>query len=140
MITYKHLYLLPASFFLAALAHAEPNLKDGMWEISTKLEMPGMPMAIPPTKHTQCLTAKEAIPQQQMKNNNDCKMTSVKSEGDSISWVLQCRTKDGVLDGSGKVTYRGDSMDGSMTMGIKDAKQSSMQMIYRMSGKYIGAC
>lgn len=139
MIANNYLFLLFGSFFLAAQAQAAPNMKDGMWEITTKVEIPNMPMPIPPTRHTQCLTIKDAIPQQQVKNN-DCKMNSVKSESDSISWSMQCHTKEGALDGTGKVTYKGDSMDGVMTMNIKDSRQGAMQMIYRMSGKYLGAC
>ena len=139
MIANKYLFLLFGSFFLGAQAHAAPNMKDGMWEITTKMDIPGMPMALPPSRHTQCLTAKDAIPQQPEKNN-DCKMTSIKSDGDNISWALQCRTKEGVLDGTGKVTYKGDSMDGVMTMNVKDSRQGAMQMTYRMSGKHVGAC
>jgi hypothetical protein len=139
MTAHKYPFLLLAAFFLTAQAQAAPNMKDGMWEIATKVEIPNMPMVIPPTRHTQCLTAKNAIPQQQEKNN-DCKMTSVKSDGDSISWAIQCRTKESALDGSGKVTYKGDSMDGVMTMNITDPRKGTMQMIYRMSGKYIGVC
>lgn len=140
MIADKRWFLLFAGCFLAAQAQAAPNMKDGMWEITTKVEMPGMPMAIPPTKHTQCLTSKEAIPQQPEKGNQECKMTSIKMDGDSVSWAMQCRTKEAALDGTGKVTYKGDSMNGVMTMNIKESKQGTMQMTYRMSGKHVGAC
>lgn len=140
MMTNRYLFLLLGSFFLTAQAQAAPNMKDGMWEITTKMEMPGMPMAIPPNKHTQCLTAKEAVPQQPEKNNQECKMTSIKVDGDSVSWAVQCRSKDSALDGAGKVTYKGDSMDGVMTMNVKESKQGAMQMTYRMSGKHIGPC
>jgi hypothetical protein len=50
--------LLPCS------ALAAPNFKDGLWVITSKSEMPGMPMQMPTHTHRQCLTSKEPIPEQ----------------------------------------------------------------------------
>ncbi len=134
----RPLFLI-AALFPAAAACAAPNLKDGMWEITGKMEMPGMPMAIPPTTHTQCLSSKDAVPQKPEKNQ-DCKMTSLKTEGDSVAWAMQCRSGETVLDSAGKVTYRGDSMNGTLTMNVKESAQGAMQITYRMSGRRVGEC
>jgi len=40
-----------------SFASSGPNMKEGLWEITVKTEMPGMEM--PPMKHTQCLNKKE---------------------------------------------------------------------------------
>jgi hypothetical protein len=135
---YRPLLLLAALFYVAG-ATAAPNLKDGMWEITGKMEMPGMPMAIPPTTHTQCLSSKDVVPQK-LEKNQDCKITSLKTEGDSVSWSMQCRNKEAAMDSTGKVTYKSDSMNGSMTMNIKESAQGAMQVTYRMSGRRIGDC
>ena len=138
-MTAKQLFILIAPLFTATCASAAPNLKDGMWEITGKIEMPGMPMAIPPTTHTQCLSSKDVVPQKPEKNQ-DCKITSLKTEGDSVTWAMQCRTKEAALDSTGKVTYKNDSMNGTMTMNVKESAQGSMQITYRMSGRRIGDC
>lgn len=82
----KYLLLLPL-FSLAAVAYAEPNLQDGLWEITSQMEMPGMPAAaMRPTKMTQCMTKTSAVPNTQPKDkNHDCKMTSTNVAGNTVT-------------------------------------------------------
>ena len=103
----------------ATTASAAPNLKDGLWEITGRLDMPGMPANLPPVKHTQCLSGKDAVPQKAEKEQ-DCKVASLKQDGDGVSWAIQCRSSEGTVDSSGKATYRGENMDGAMNMVVKD--------------------
>jgi hypothetical protein len=35
-----------------------PNMKEGLWEITMTMEMPGVPVKMPPRTWTQCLTKK----------------------------------------------------------------------------------
>ena len=42
------------------LAGSGPNLQEGLWEITSKMEMMGM--NIPTVKHNQCITKKNAVP------------------------------------------------------------------------------
>ncbi|MCL5024210.1 MAG: DUF3617 domain-containing protein [Nitrospirae bacterium] len=127
------------SLSLAGYAFAEPNMQDGMWEITMKTEMPGMPMAIPPVKFNQCLTKKDLIPQKR-KKNEDCKMVSTKIDGNTVSWVVKCRTKDGTIDSTGKVTYRGGGFDGVINAVMNDSRSGKMEMISYMSGQRVGDC
>ena len=116
-----------ASFFAATPALAAPNMEEGNWEITTKMEMVGMPFAMPPTKHNQCMTKKEAIPDQSRKGQ-DCTTTDQKMTGDTVSWRMQCKDKDGLTEGEGKITYAGKSYDGAM------------QMKMSFSGRHTGPC
>ncbi|MBS4098764.1 MAG: DUF3617 family protein [Sulfuricella sp.] len=130
-------------FLMAANAQAAPNLKEGLWEITGRLDMPGMPgmpAGMPPAKHTQCLSSKDAVPHKPEKEQ-DCKVASLKQDGDGVSWAIQCRSAEGVLESSGKVTYWGESMEGVMTMNVKDGTSKEvMKMAYRISGKRVGDC
>lgn len=117
---------------------AAPNMQDGLWEITSKMDIQGMPMVVPPTRHTQCLTQKEAIPHKTEKNQ-DCKMTSTKIEGNTVSWTMQCRGKEGSIDSTGKITYSGTSFNGAMHMTSKMSGEA-VQVDYQMSGKRIGNC
>ena len=49
--------------FSVSFAGSGPNMQEGKWEITTKVEMPGMPMNMPPMTHTQCLTKDDFVPQ-----------------------------------------------------------------------------
>ena len=68
---------------------------------------------------------------------DECKISDIKTAGDSISWKMICSGKSGEMEGTGTVTYKGDTMTGTMNMVIKGA---GMQIKNTMSGKRIGAC
>jgi len=130
---------LVVSVLWVAVSFAGPNMQDGKWEITTKMDMKGLPMQMQPMKTTVCMNQKDVVPQKPQKNE-DCKMISNKIEGNTVTWVMQCRDKRGnTVDSSGRITYKGASFDGSMEMDMsgKDGKQHMSQ---KMSGKRIGDC
>ena len=119
---------------------ADPNMKDGLWEITTKVEMKGMPANIPPTVTKQCMTKKESVPQQNKEKNPNCKIVDQKVSGDSVTWAMICKEKDGTVDSKGKITYKGDTFDGTTTTTIKDKSGKAQQIATKMSGKRLGPC
>ena len=132
--------LIIASLVFASFSFAQPDMREGLWEITVKMDMPDMPMQMPAMTHTQCITKKDLIPQKPEKNQ-DCKTISSKTSGNTVSWVIQCRDKDGtVAESSGKVTYKGDKFDGTIDMIVNQPGQGKMKMTQRMSGKRIGEC
>lgn len=125
--------LLALSF--SALAGG-PNLKPGKWEITTETEMVGMPMKVPPVTHTQCITAEDLVPQSEGESN-ECKVSDVNVSGDTVSWKIVCSGQGGAMEGTGKITYSGDRMEGTMDMVIKGA---GMNVKNKISGRRIGDC
>ncbi len=139
---YRRIILLAAialSLVWAPVAFADVNMQDGMWEMTMKMEMPGMSYEMPPVKYNQCMTKKELVPQKKEKNE-DCKMIDTRIEGNTVYWKVQCRTRDGVVDSEGKITYSGNSFNGVMKTVMNDAKTGKMEITNRMSGKRIGDC
>ena len=131
------LLLALASLSAALPSLAAPNMQEGNWEITTKMEMPGMPFAMPPTKHNQCLTQKEPVPDQSRKGQ-DCKMTDQKVSGDTVTWRMVCTGRD-AMEGEGKITYKGASYEGQMAMRMKQGGEAqAMNMSF--SGKHTGPC
>ncbi|BBO80596.1 DUF3617 domain-containing protein [Desulfosarcina ovata] len=117
------------------LAHAgtEIDLQDGMWEITSQVNMQGM--TVPPVTFSQCITKENAVPQSSSPGQEDCTITDMQTVGSTVSWTMQCNTQGGAMTGKGKITYHGDRFDGEMkteTMG--------MVMITKMSGKRTGPC
>lgn len=120
---------------------AGPNMKDGQWEITTQMDMKGMPahMARPIT-YTHCMTRDNAVPAQREKNR-DCVMKDQKVSGNTVSWQMVCKDKNGgVMESTGKITYRGDKFDGTMKATMTSKERGDMVVNYKMSGRRLGAC
>lgn len=118
-------------------AFAGPNMNPGKWEITTETEMVGMPgMNVPPVTHTQCLKKGELVPQSK-EASQECQVTDIEQDGNTVSWKIICSGQNGQMEGTGKITYRGDSMEGTMDMVIKGA---GMRIKNKISGRRIGDC
>jgi hypothetical protein len=115
-----------------------PIAKPGRWESTVQIEMPNMPVKIPPQTTTRCVTKEQAenaenlIPKTGEKRGG-CTYSDVKVEGSTMSWKMTCE-KSG-MTGSGTTTYHGDTYEGSMQLKINDQEMSA-----RMTGKFLGEC
>jgi len=129
-------------FLWGTFAFAGVNLHEGLWEITTKMEMQGMPMKMPARKHTQCLTKenmlKTMVPKEQTQEE-ECKITDTKIRGNTVTWVMKCSGED-AMEVTGKITYHGDTFEGTITMISNDPEEDKMKMINHISGRRIGKC
>ena len=121
-------------FLFSCTVQKGPNMKEGLWEVTIRMEVPGMPVQMPPQTYTQCLTQKEAVPKREEPNQN-CKIVKQDIKGDTVSWVVECETREGTAVSDGSITYKGDTMEGIITM-----KQGDMKATQRLSGRWIGKC
>ena len=119
-----------------SLAGSKPNIKPGKWQVTTKMEMPGMQMNMPAMTHTQCITENDYIPQTSQPGE-ECKITKTKVSGDTVTWTIHCRGQGGEMNGTGSVTYRGVSFEGKVTMSMAP---SGMSMTIYTNGRRIGEC
>ena len=119
-------------------AFAGMNMREGLWEITTRMEIQGMPMQMPARKHTQCLTKKKVVPKGQNKEE-DCKITDRKIRGNTVTWVIKCSGKD-AMKAVGKTTYHGDRLEGTITVTSNDPEEGRMNMTTHISGRRIGKC
>ncbi len=111
------------------------EMKDGLWEITSTTEMPGVPFQIPPMTFTQCITQQDMVPHNEQPGN-ECTMTDNRINGNTVAWSIVCKGEGGSSRGDGKITYHGDSFEGEMQMSMDEG----MQMINHMQGRRIGAC
>ena len=120
-------------------AGSEPNMQEGKWEITTKMNIPAMGMDIPPMKHTQCLTKKDLIPKSsQSGQGQECKITENKTAGNTVTWSMQCSGgHGGDMKGSGEMTYNGNSFNGKIEL---KGDQPNSGTISQISGQRIGDC
>ena len=123
--------------FSMGSASAGPDLNPGKWEITTETEMVGMAgMSVPPQTHVQCLTKGELVPQSK-EASNECRVTDIREDGDTVYWKIVCAGQGGQMEGTGQVTYSGDRMSGTMDMVITGA---GMQIKNKIKGHRIGPC
>jgi len=106
-------------------------MKEGLYEIKMTMEMPGMPMKMPPRTWTQCLTKKNCVPQE----DKDCKVIKSELKGDVFTWVIECKTREGTTTGHGRTVYKGDTFEG-----VIKVKHSGTEITQNLSGKWIGKC
>jgi len=117
-----------------AFAASGPDMNEGLWEITTTMKMQGMNM--PSHTHTQCITKDDLVPRSSQPGQ-ECAISNYKVEGNTVSWTIRCSTQGGEMNGAGKITYRGDSFDGTMNMIMPG---SGAEVVTQMSGRRIGDC
>ena len=114
------------------LAGSGPNLQEGLWEITSKMQMMGMNM--PAVKHNQCITRENAVPDSSQPNQ-ECKIVETSVNGDTVSWKMVCKTPEGESKMNGEITYNGDTFKGTLKIDMQ-----GMEMVQNMSGRRIGDC
>lgn len=126
----------------AALA-ATPNMKEGLWEITVKMDVAGMPAGMPPTITQQCVTQKDIENPQKMAMGNDpnssrCETSDYKLQGNTATWKMACKG-EAAMTGTGSMTFSGTSYTGANRMAMQQGNQT-MNMTMNYAGKYLGPC
>jgi hypothetical protein len=110
------------------------NMQEGQWEITTSLEMAGMPPGMmKPQTFTTCLSQKDSVPKGG--EQTDCTVRDSKIEGNTVTWAVVCKDSTG----KGRVTYAGNSFDGVMETTMKEGGKD-MTAKMTMKGKHLGPC
>jgi len=127
---------------VAAFAFAQGPRRDGEWEVSAQMSMPGMPVNMPPMMSKQCITPAEAAdpqkampPQGRGAGPNDCKVSDYKVDGNKVTWSMACEGRQ-PMTGKGELVYAENAYTGTMIMDMQG--RGSMTMKY--AGKRLGDC
>ena len=126
-------------FAAAAPSHAgdASDIKEGMWEITTKVNMPGM--QAPASVQRQCISSKNSIPMSAL-SDQGCRVLETKISGGAVSWTMQCNGQGGQVDGKGAITYAGDSFSGTSNMTISAPGAGKTDISTSMTGRRVGDC
>jgi hypothetical protein len=122
-----------------SFAGSELNMQEGKWEITTEMQVPGMPTNMSQMKNTQiqCLTKKDFVPKSSQPGQ-ECKITDKKIVGSTVTWTMVCKNQGGEMKGTGEVTYKGNTFEGTMKMSMP--QQGNMEVTIHVSGRRIGDC
>ena len=120
------------------LAQSQSPMRPGNWQITMRMNMPGMG-EMPPMTQTQCVTAdmlkdpQGAVPKGP--EGGDCKISDYKFTASTATYKLTC-TQPMAMTMNGEMKYSGtDAYTGTMTM---DANGQKMTMAF--DAKRTGEC
>jgi hypothetical protein len=126
----------------AAVAADHPNIQPGNWEITSSMEMPGMPM--PPARPmTHCIKPDEIKDNQsfadsmQARNKGKCKISDVKFESDKLSYSFAC---DSGASGTSEIVFGGTTYEGTTRMTVPGRGNGPMTMTNHFKAKRVGDC
>ena len=129
---------ISAAALVAICLPAAAQEKDELWEITMKMEMPGMPMAMPPQVSKVCV-AKGANDENYLpKQQGDCRNVESKRIGNKYTFKMICDGKN-KMTANGEITFSDGAYDGRMQMtGTMEGQPMNMNQTY--SGKRVGSC
>ncbi len=122
---------------LSAAASAAPG---EYWELTSKMEIPGMPFAMPAFPTKVCLPKGGESDPRKTSGDKNCKMSDIKTVGNKVSWKARCDHNGEIMTGIGEQTTTSNSFAGKMQLSGKSGDQD-VNMNMALSGKRIGgAC
>ena len=130
-----------AAVLISGAGHAAGvAIQPGKWEMTSTMTMTMMNQ---PQTNTvqQCIEEDELNPESfNMDQDNPCKFSDIKVDGNSASWSIVCPTQGGMtMDGTWQFTSNGDSITGSGSMSTEMSGQT-IGFDMNWSGKRIGDC
>ncbi len=126
----QRIFALAVALAFGASAFASGN--DELWEVSTQMNMPGLPASMGARTNKVCTEkgdAKKAMSQ----GNDKCKVTDFKQSGNTVHMAMSCPDGNAVLD----TTYNTARTEYKGTMKMT-SKHGDMTMT--MAGRKVGAC
>lgn len=124
----------------ASRADTQGALREGKWEVTTQMQLPGVPMQLPATTRTQCVTkAQQDDPASTLPSGSPdpqvkCTPSDYHRDGNKVTWKVTC-TGSQPMTGQGSIVLDGDRYDGTMVLTME---QGSMSLKY--AGKRVGDC
>ncbi|HEY2816751.1 MAG TPA: DUF3617 family protein [Casimicrobiaceae bacterium] len=134
--------MIPIVPMAAAVAFAWPEAslaqaKDDLWEVTTKMEMPGMAMAMPAQVNRICIS-KNPKDEDLIPRRDNCRVLESSRSGNKLTYKMSCTGAE-PMTVSGEMTYAGASYEGKMRMMAQSGGQS-MAMGQTFTGKRVGDC
>lgn len=120
---------------IPVVGFAAANMRDGLWEMTTTVEMPGMPMQIPPTQVKHCFTKEDVKDQKKaIAGSDDCIVSDLKETGNKVTWKMKCKG-DSAGEFSGQTVFSGDSFETIMKM-----QAEGQDMTMNVKARRLGEC
>lgn len=130
----KNIITLLCVMALPTLSSAA-NMREGLWEIQSQADMPGMPVKVQPTVVRHCYTKEDVKDQKRViASDGNCTVTDLKSSGNKVSWTMKC-TGPNAATMTGETVFGSDSYSSVMQM-----KGGGHSMTTRVKARRVGNC
>lgn len=122
-------------------AEEMPDIKEGLWELTSNAEISGTSVAMPPMSTTskECMSKKSAMDPKTMLKNQNCDIQDLKIQSNSATWKMSCNQQGIQMTGDGRIDYQHESFTGIFNMNMQGAA-GAMKIVTKTTGRYIGAC
>lgn len=131
----KVVIALLSALAIPAAGFAADTMREGNWELTTTMEMPNMPMQIPPTQVKHCYSKEDVKDQKKaISTNKDCTVTEFNQSGSKATWKMKC-TGQSAGEFSGVTVFSRDSFESNMKM-----QSQGQAMNMQVKGKRLGDC
>jgi len=118
-----------------AVSFAAKTMQEGLWELTTQMEMPGMPMKMPPTVMKHCYTKSDVSDQKKIiSRDKNCTVTDLKTSANKVTWKMKC-TGENAATMTGETVFDSNSYTSVMKMNSHGQK-----MTMKVKGKRLGNC
>ena len=127
--------LLSAALALIPALSLAAGIKEGQWEITSVMDMPNMPMKMPPQTVKHCYTKEDVSDQRKVINRDkNCTVKDYKVSGSKVTWTVVCTgPNSGTMNG--ETVFSDTSYTSTMKM-----KSQGQNMTMKVKGKRIGNC
>jgi hypothetical protein len=119
---------------LSSVAAADVNMNPGLWQWTAVMDMPSMPVQLPPASYTTCINQADFVPKDSELGQN-CETIDLKTDGDTVSWNITCTQNGTATTSQGDITYYGDRAEGTINI-----NSQGMQMRSKTTGERLGPC
>ncbi|MEA2084045.1 MAG: DUF3617 domain-containing protein [Thermodesulfobacteriota bacterium] len=114
------------------------DFNPGKYEITSKVEMAGMPGMMPAQTMTQCITSQDPIPKSEA-SGSGCTINNMRQNGNTVTWDMECEQQGQKLTSEGEMVYSGDTFEGTITTKM-GAEAGNMVITTKITGTRIGNC
>lgn len=132
MPTARRLHPATLLGLLLLAAPAAAAEKGAWWELTSEMEMAGMPFAMPATTFKTCMPEADWKKPPEGKQDKNCTVKDVKVSGNTMRWKVSC-TGEEPMEGDGEMTRTGDSLTSRTHI-----KSRQGEMNVKMRGKRVG--
>ena len=110
---------------------------DELWDVTMRMEIVGMPMAMPAQTSQVCLK-KDRKPDDAIPRQDDCRVSDVKATGNKVAYKMICTGRN-PMTGEGEITSSPTAYEGRMR--IRSTKKGEeMDMVQNFKGQKVGVC
>lgn len=135
----KHLTAILAILtgLISSTAYAAPG---EYWEITSKMEIPGMPFAMPATTTKICIAKGNENDPRKTSGDKDCQMSDIKTVGKKTTFKVRCDRDGEIMTGTGEQTVNANGSESKIHFSGKSRGRDTDMTMTSSSKRIGGSC